>query len=76
MDDHDLHRRFTYHRPRGTTPRQHAQLRAQALDFARLINSLCPDGVEKRVAVDRLEESVMWANAAIACAPAGEELTP
>lgn len=54
-DDHDLQQRFT----------DHGQLLAQAAGLAQLINSLCPDGVEKRVANDRLLESMVWAGAAI-----------
>jgi hypothetical protein len=37
-----------------------------ARKLAYLINEDCPDGREKSIAITKLEESVMWANAAIA----------
>ena len=36
------------------------------LDFSAFIDSLCPDSREKSLAITKIEESVMWANAAIA----------
>ena len=54
-DVHDLQRRFI----------DHGQLLAQAALLAWLISSLCPDGPDKRVAIDRLAESMIWAGAAI-----------
>ena len=35
-------------------------------EFAYLLNDLCPDSREKSLAMTKLEECVMWANASIA----------
>lgn len=62
----DLERRFTYHAPQPGQPEKYQELRAKALEFAKLIDEICPDGREKSLAVTTLEESVFWANASIA----------
>lgn len=62
----DLKKRFTYHAPKEGQPQQYEAIRAKALEFAELLNELCPESREKSLAVTHLEESVMWANAAIA----------
>ena len=54
-DVHNLHQRFI----------GHTQLLAVAAVLLWLISSLCPDGPDKRVAIDRLAESMMWAGAAM-----------
>jgi hypothetical protein len=61
MDDLELTRRF-----RRPQPNPVVQLGDAALDFARAIARLCRDGYEQRIALDRLEESLMWATAAAA----------
>ena len=45
----------------------YAKLRSSALDFAKAINDLVPDCADKTAAIRKLRESVMTANAAIAC---------
>ena len=40
--------------------------RAKAKEFAYLVDDLCPGGKEREISMAKLEESVMWANAAIA----------
>lgn len=66
MDERDLAKRFTYHAPKGDQPAKYEQIRAFARDFASLLNILCPESREKSLAVTKLEEVVMWANAGIA----------
>lgn len=68
----DLKVRFTYHAPQGTAPDRFVAIREKALEFATIIDILCPMGREKALAVTKLEEVVMWANAAIARNPEGE----
>lgn len=63
---HELERRFAYHPPKPGQPEMYKCIRAQALEFARLIDSACPDSREKSLAITHLEETVMWANASIA----------
>jgi hypothetical protein len=58
--------RFTYHPPKGNQPQKYEAIRYEALTMALLINALCPMSREKALAITKLEEAVMWANAAIA----------
>lgn len=62
----DLENRFTYHPPTEGQAGRYADLRERGLDLARHINEVTPDSPEKLLAVRKLEEAVMWANAAIA----------
>lgn len=62
----EIDTRFTYHPPREGQPEKYEALRAKAKEMATAIADLCPDSRERATALTRLEESVMWANAAIA----------
>jgi len=57
---------FTYHSPKGDQPTRYEFLRKTAKELAYLIEGYCPDSREKSLAITKLEEAVMWANAAIA----------
>jgi hypothetical protein len=72
MESKDLLNRFTYHPPRPGQPERYNELRDQAHALAKLIDHFCPDSREKSLAVTKLEEVVMWANAAIARGEARE----
>lgn len=62
----DLDNRFTYHAPKPGQPEIYTQIRDKAKELANLIVSLAPDCRETDVAVSKIEESSMWANAGIA----------
>jgi hypothetical protein len=63
----EIERRFKYHEPPDQeTIEKYQDIRAFGLQFAYLVNSLCPEGREKALAVTKIEEAVMWANASIA----------
>ncbi len=65
--DDDLKHRFTYHRPVNDTQVQvFERIRDEGLVLARLIDTMTPDGREKSLAFTKVEEAVMWANAAVA----------
>jgi hypothetical protein len=67
MDHDELNNRFKYHPPRDVaTANAHEYVRASAYGLAMDINDLVPDGREKSLAITKLEEALMWANAAIA----------
>jgi hypothetical protein len=66
MDDSDLQNRFTYHAPKPGQPEVYQEIRDNAHELARLINDHAPDSREKSLAITKLEEAVMWANASIA----------
>ena len=57
---------FTYHAPKGNQPKRYEAIRGFAKQFALLIDDFCPDSREKSLAMTKLEEAVMWANASIA----------
>lgn len=61
-----LEKRFTYHPPTADQASRYTALRAEALVFARLIVTHCPSSAERSTALTRLDEVVMFANAAIA----------
>jgi hypothetical protein len=61
-----IERDFTYHPPDGAQMQLYAQIRILAKDFAKHLAQTCPEGREKSLALTRLDEAVMWANAAIA----------
>ncbi len=67
LDSTELAIRFTHHAPRDDWQiRRYEEIRKRAKDFADYIVSNCPQSRELSLAVTKLEEVVMWANAAIA----------
>ncbi len=66
MDSKQIESNFTYHAPKEGQPEKYTVLRESAKELALQINELCPDSREKSLAMTKLEEAVMWANAAIA----------
>ena len=58
---------FTYHAPTGETIPKYNKVRNAALEFAHVINEMCPDGADKSAAIRKVREAVMTANASIAC---------
>lgn len=57
---------FMYHAPKEGQPEKYTEIRGKAKELAYLIDELVPVGREKSLAMTKLEESVMWANAGIA----------
>ena len=57
---------FKYHAPKGNQQERYVALREKAKECALLIDEMCPDSREKSLAMTKLEEAVMWANASIA----------
>jgi hypothetical protein len=60
MDD------FTYHAPKGNQPGQYEEIRTAGKKFALLVAQLCPNSREQSLALTKIEEAVMWANAGVA----------
>ena len=68
--DHDKHfikNAFTYRPPTEKQIEKYALLRSSAKEIANQINCFCPTSLEKDLALERLREAIMWANASIAC---------
>jgi len=62
----DIDRVFTYHAPKNDQPERYGQLRGRAQDMAKMIEEFCPPSRERSLALTNLQQTVMWANAAIA----------
>lgn len=62
----ELDRRFSYHPPSGDQATKQQAVRSEARQLAGLLKDACPEGRELSLALTRLEECVMWANAAVA----------
>lgn len=65
-DEAYLARAFTHHPPKEGQQERYVGLRAHARSLAELILAHCPTSRERQIALTRLEEAVMWANASIA----------
>lgn len=66
VSDTELRHRFTYHPPTQDKVMVHSRLRERAYEFAKFINDTVPEGPDKTLALRKIEESVFWANAAVA----------
>ena len=62
----DIDNNFTYHAPKGDQQMRYQSIREIANGLAMFIDGHCPDSREKSLAMTKLEECVMWANASIA----------
>jgi len=62
----DIDNRFTYRAPVPYQSEKYSQIRGLAKSFAYLVASLTPQGREQSLAITHIEETVFWANAAIA----------
>lgn len=68
----DLQNRFGYHPPnKPGIAEAHEFVREMCFDLAVVIDRIIPDGREKSTAITKIEEAMMWANAAIARNPEG-----
>ena len=64
--DELIENNFKHHTPKLDQPERYTKLIEKAKEFAFLINELCPNSRERAVAMTKLEETSMWANASIA----------
>jgi hypothetical protein len=65
-DAAEICKRFTYQPPKQDQPERHERIRSNARTVALEIMQACPPSRERALALTAIEESVMWANAAIA----------
>ena len=66
MTSVEIENTFSYHSPKGDQPARYETIRKHARNMATYISEECPDSREKSVALTKLQECVMWANASIA----------
>lgn len=65
-DDDIIENNFKYHKPGPGDNERYEALRGKGKELAYLIMDLCPSTRERALAITKLEEVVMWANASIA----------
>lgn len=67
MDPGDIGHRFAFHAAPGQEKRdEHTAVRQHCRRLADELNERLPDGREKSVVMTKLEETMFWANAALA----------
>lgn len=66
MKPEQIENTFTYHAPTSEQIQKYAELRDLGKRLAYLIADSCPDSREKSLAFTNLQQTIMWANAAIA----------
>lgn len=67
MSPEDIKHRFAFHAASRQEKRdEHTSARQGCLRLADHLNELLPEGREKALAITKLEEVMLWANAAIA----------
>ena len=64
--DAKIENAFTYHAPKDGQPEKYQVIREKAKELAYLIQELVPPSREQSLAITKLEECSMWANAGIA----------
>lgn len=67
MTPEDIENWFVYHAPDAAQRDSYERLRNAAKEYAFAIFALVPDCPDKTHSLRVLRDSVMWANAAIAC---------
>lgn len=63
---YDIEKTFTYHAPNEEQQKRYTEIRAKAKELAYVLQAACPDSREKSLAMTKLQETVMMANAAVA----------
>ena len=64
--DAKIENAFTYHAPKDGQPEKYQAIREKAKELAYLIQELVPPSREQSLAMTKMEECSMWANAGIA----------
>ena len=66
MDSKTVENNFTYHPPKPDQIEKYTAIRDTGKNVVELINDVCPESREKSLAITKIEEAIMWANAAVA----------
>lgn len=64
-EDMEIERKFNYHPPTDADIKKLKDVREKSKELAYVISRVVPPSREKSIAERKLEEVVMWANAAI-----------
>ena len=62
----EIEKNFTFHPLKDGQPELYNSIRDKAKQLAYTIKDVCPDSREKSLAMTKLEEALMWANASLA----------
>lgn len=62
----ELENRFKFHPADEKAGRKHEQIRHQCHQLAATVQMMTPPGREQSLAITKIEEAMMWANASIA----------
>lgn len=73
MTEGEIAHAFTYHPPTADQVVDYERIRAEARDFVETLVDLVPPSRELSLAITKIREAVMWANAGIACHPRAAE---
>lgn len=73
----EIRRRFGFHPATDEVKSTYEQLRGAAMQYAYVVNELCPESREKSLALTSLQEASMWAICSVATnlTPLGDEGT-
>ena len=66
MELEEFIKRFTYHPPKDDQLERYETIRELGKEFATVVQECSPESREKSLAMTKIEEAIMWANAAIA----------
>ena len=66
MDKKEIKHNFTHHSPSEDQIPIFQEMRSRGEQLAQYINIVVPDSREKSLALTKIEEAIMWANAGIA----------
>lgn len=61
-----INKNFKYHAPKEDQPARYESIRSMGKSLALMIAVDCPESRERSLALTKVEEAVMWANASIA----------
>lgn len=64
--NNQIENNFMYHSPKEGQTEKYEAIREKAKELAYLIEEACPNSREKSLAITKLEECSMWANASVA----------
>jgi hypothetical protein len=66
MSNSLIDRNFRYHPPKGKQATRYEELREKGKELANKIADECPECRERQLALEAVEQAIMWANAGIA----------
>lgn len=64
--NNQIENNFMHHAPNSGQQEKYETIRQKAKELAYLFEATCPASREKSLAMTKLEEAVMWANASVA----------